>query len=143
MEKNHRSVKEFTDKIKHAFKFAQYAPIVFISALSGRRCPKLIEAINQVAYARNRRLPTRKLNKVIERAVTHKSMPSYRGRRLKFFYITQVETCPPRFILFLNHPKGLHFSYLRYLKNSIRAEFEYEGTDIKIATRKRGERPQV
>jgi len=138
LEKNHKTVKEYTQKIRVAFKFAQYAPIVFMSAISGRRCPKVVEAVKQVAEARERRVPTRRLNRVVERAVSTKSMPSYRGRRLKLYYVTQVETSPPRFVLFLNHPRGLHFSYLRYLKNAIRSEFEYPGTDIKIMTRKRG-----
>ncbi len=137
LEKNHKTVKEYTQKLRVAFKFAQYAPIVFMSALSGRRCPKVVQAVKEVAEAREQRVPTRRLNRVVERAVATKSMPSYRGRRLKLYYVTQVETCPPRFVLFLNHPKGLHFSYLRYLKNAIRGEFEYPGTDIKLMTRKR------
>lgn len=136
VEKDNRTVKKFTDEIRREIKFAPYASIVFISAKSGRRCPRIIEAVKQAATSRERRVPTGMLNKVLRRAVVKNSLPVYRGRPLKLYFAAQVGTAPPRFVLFFNHPRAVHFSYLRFLKNAIREEFGFEGTDIKLSARK-------
>lgn len=138
VEKDHRSVKEMEQKVRVAFKFAQYAPIVFVSALSGRRCPKLLETVKEVAFERERRVSTGALNRVLARAVSRKSAPIYRGRPVKVYFATQVQSAPPEFIFFVNQPRGVHFSYVRYLKNCIRDAFGFEGSDIRIRLRKRG-----
>ncbi len=141
VEKNHRSVQEFKEKIQQAFKFSPYAPIVFVSALSGKRCPKVIETVKRVAYSRAKKVPTVKLNKVLEMAMRRRTPPVIRGRPVKLYYATQVEVGPPRIVLFFNYPQSVHFSYLRFLKNSIRDAFGFEGTDIKLVCRKRGQTP--
>ena len=138
VEKDHRTVHEYTRTVKEKFKFAPYAPILFISALSGRRCPNVIEAIKKVAYERTKRVSTNALNRLLKRAVSRHSLPAYRGKLVKLFYATQVDIAPPRFILVFNQPKGLHFSNMRYLKNAVRDRFGFEGSDIKLVARKKG-----
>ncbi len=137
VEKDYKTVKEYTDKVREAFKFAKYAPIVFTSAISGRRCSKVLEAVRNVAIQRNRRIPTGELNRVLRFAHTRATAPAYRGRLLKFYFGTQITTCPPRFALFFNFTKGIHFSYLRSIKNTLRDKFGFEGTDIKLVLKKR------
>jgi len=137
VEKNHRSVHSYTEKVREAFKFAPYAPIVFISALSGRRCPWIIETVRDVAYERAKRVPTSHLNQILKRALKRFSPPPYRGRDIKLFYGVQVDVSPPRFALFFNFPKALHFSFLRFLKNALRKEYGFVGTDIKLLAKKK------
>lgn len=137
VEKSHRTVKEYTDNLRQEFKFAHYAPVVFISALSGRRCPKIIETVKHIAEQRTKRISTNRFNRVLKHQLLRYPPTHYRGHAIKLYYGTQVESSPPRFILFFNQPKGLHFSYLRQLKNTLRKEFGFEGTDIKITCRKK------
>ena len=137
LEKDHLSVKAFEQNIRDVFKFTPYAPLLFISAMSGRRCPRVIEAVTSVAYSRAKSITTYQLNKVLTRAIKRKNPPIVRGRPIKLFFGTQVENCPPRFVLFFNYPESVHFSYLRYLKNCLREAFGFEGTDIKLVCRKR------
>ena len=137
LEKDHKTVHAYTKKVRESFKFAPYAPIVFLSALSGRRVPRILDEAKKVAYERTKRAPTKKLNQVLERAVKQKALPMYRGRVVKLYYGVQVDSAPPRFALFFNYPKEVHFSYFRYLKNEIRESFGFEGTDIKLMARKR------
>ncbi len=137
VEKDHRTVHAFTTKVRESFKYAPYAPIVFLSALSGRRCPRVLDEVKKVAQERMKRVPTRTLNQLLERATKRKALPIYRGRPVRLFYGVQVDSAPPRFALFFNFPKEVHFSYFRYLKNSLREEFGFEGTDLKLVARKR------
>ena len=137
VEKDHKTVHAFTKRIRESLKFAPYAPIVFLSALSGRRCPKVLDEVKKVALERTKRVSTRRLNQTLENAIKRKALPIYRGRPLKLYYAVQVDACPPRFALFFNYPKEVHFSYFRYLKNSIRDEFGFDGTDVKLMARKR------
>lgn len=137
--KNHKSVKEFEQKLRDTFKFATYAPIVYISALSGKRCPKVITTANMVANQRNMRIPTSRLNRTLQKAFRRKSPAFYRGREVKLYFAAQVSTSPPRLALFLNFPKEIHFSYLRYLKNNVRREFGFIGTDVKFSLRKKNQ----
>ncbi len=134
---SHKTVHAFTEKLREAFKFAPYAPIVFVSAQSGRRCPRILETAREIAYERAKRVSTPRLNNVLKRAIRKFSPPPYRGRDIKLYYGVQVDMSPPRFALFFNYPRVLHFSFLRFLKNSLRQEFGFMGTDIKLLPRKK------
>jgi GTP-binding protein len=142
VEKDHLTVEQYRQRIKDEFKFSTYAPIVFVSAKTGRRCPKIIEEAKTVAYDRLKRVPTMRLNRLLSNVVKRRPPSVYRGRRIKLLFAAQVDVAPPRFALFFNYPKHVHFSYLRYLKNSIRDEFGFVGSDIKIAARSRKPRPE-
>lgn len=137
VEKDHKTVHAFTKRIREMLRFAPYAPIIFLSALSGRRCPKVLDEVKKVALERTKRISTRQLNQTLEQAIRRKALPMYRGRPLKLYYAVQVDSCPPRIALFFNYPKEVHFSYFRYLKNTIRDEFGFEGTDVKLMARRR------
>lgn len=137
VEKDHRTVNEYTKDVRNALKFAPYCEIIFISAASGRRCPKVIEVVRDTAMQRLRRVPTGKLNRLLRDSIRRKTLPVYRGRPVKLYYTSQVDVAPPRFALFFNYPRQLHFSYLRYLKNQIRDEFGFTGSDIKLHPKKR------
>jgi GTP-binding protein len=135
--KSHKTVHKFEENIRQAFKFAPYAEVVYVSALSGRRCPRIIEAVKAAAYSRMHRVPTAELNALLQKALRRSPPPPYRGRVIKMFYGVQVDVGPPRFALFFNYPRGLHFSFLRFIKNSIREKFEFSGTDIKLHIKKK------
>ncbi len=137
VEKTHTTVHDFTCDIREQFKFAPYAPIIYISAISGRRCPRVLETAKDVALQGAKRITTGRLNQVLQTAMKRFSPPPYRGQPIKLFYAVQTDIVPPRFILFFNYPRALHFSFLRFLKNSIREKFGFEGTDIKIHPKKR------
>ncbi|MCC6932268.1 MAG: ribosome biogenesis GTPase Der [Deltaproteobacteria bacterium] len=137
VEKTHHSVHEFTLDVRDKLKFARYAPIIYISALSGRRCPRVLDTAKEVAYARQRRIPTGKLNRILKRVHERTSAPTYRGLVLKFYFAAQVAVAPPRIALFFNFTRGVHFSYLRALKNAIRDEFGFVGSDIKLSVRRK------
>jgi len=137
IEKDHKSVTKFKEQIRDVFKFTPYAPILFISAKTGQRCPKVLDVVKTVAEERAKRVPTGRLNRILKRSFIKHVPPVYRGRPVKLYYGAQIMTAPPRFALFFNYPKALHFSYLRYLKNSIRDEFGFDGTDIKLSLRRR------
>ena len=137
VEKTHRTVHEFTTQVREAFKFAPYAPVLFISAESGRRCPRVLDTVLAVARERTKRIATNSLNRTLQKALKSFSPSPYRGRDIKLYYGVQVDVAPPRFSLFFNYPRALHFSFLRYLKNSVRNEFGFEGTDIKLMPRRR------
>ncbi len=137
VKKDHRTVKEYEQKIRVAFKFSPYAPIVFVSALTGRRCPKVIETVRLVARERVKSIKTSYLNMVLKKAMRRGQQPTYRGQAVKLFFAAQVSSSPPRLALYFNYPKEVHFSYLRFLKNAIRAEFGFHGTDIKLVCRRR------
>lgn len=137
LKKDHKTVKQYGEKIRAAFKFAPYAPIVFVSALTGKRCPRIVEVVKEVAYSRQRRISTNRLNRILKVAVQKHTLPVYRGRPVKLYYASQVAVAPPRFVIFVNQPQGIHFSNIRYLKNSIRKFVEFDGTDIKIVVRKK------
>lgn len=138
IEKDNQSVKDFERVIKSEFKFAPYAPIVFVSALTGKRCPSVLQAVKEVYQAAQQRIPTSQVNDVLSKAFRSKPPPVYRNNSLKLYFATQIETAPPTFTLFVNYPKQINFAYERYLKNALRKEFGFEGSDIKLIFRKRG-----
>ena len=131
-------VKAFDDRLRFEIKFLDYAPLVHLSALTGDRVPKLLETVDRVAEARQRRVPTAELNRFLE-AVTSTHPPSSRTRRqVRILYGAQTGTAPPSFVLFTNVATELHFSYERFLVNRLRESFGFEGTPLRLTVRRRG-----
>ncbi len=137
IEKDHRTVKDFKANLQQVLKFVRYAPIIFTSALTGKRCPHILEKAKEVYQTARVRIPTSDLNRILTRALQQNQPPVYRGEPIKLFFATQIEVAPPTFVLFMNHPRHLNFSYKRYIQNSIRDEFPFEGTDIRVVCKKR------
>ncbi|HZK18992.1 MAG TPA: ribosome biogenesis GTPase Der [Clostridia bacterium] len=130
-------VPEFTETVYDELSFMRYSPVVFASALTGRRVSRLTGVIDRVNLQRNTRITTGNLNSLLREAFMLNPPPSYRGKRLKLFYAVQNKVKPPTFILFVNDPKLVHFSYLRFIENKIREAFGFEGTPIRIIMNKR------
>jgi GTP-binding protein len=130
-------MKEFEENIRDHFKFLDYAPIVFLSAMTKKRIHTLMPNIILASENHSRRVQTNVLNDVVMDAVAMNPTPTHKGKRLKIFYTSQVAVKPPTFVVFVNDPELMHFSYERFLENRIRAAFEFEGTPIKIFTRER------
>jgi len=137
VEKDEKTMKQFEQKIRDHFLFLDYAPIVFLSAKTKKRLHTLMPSIIQASENHAMRIPTNVLNDVIMDAVAMNPTPTDKGTRLKIFYATQVAVKPPTFIIFVNDPELLHFSYERFLENRIRDAFGFEGTPIKIIARAR------
>lgn len=135
IEKDNRTMNLWTEKIRQEFQFLDYAPIVFISAKENKRVHTLIEAINQAYDNYTRRVQTYVLNDTILDAVSLNPAPTYNGGKLKVYYITQVGIKPPTFVIFVNNPNYLHFSYERFIDNKLRENFEFTGTPLKIIAR--------
>lgn len=137
VEKDEKTMKEFEQNIRDHFQFLDYAPIVFLSAKTKKRIHTLLPMINLASDSHNMRVQTNILNDVIMDAVAMNPTPTDRGTRLKIYYATQVAVKPPTFVIFVNDPELLHFSYARFLENRIREAFEFTGTPIKIIARAR------
>jgi len=137
IEKDEKTMNEFEKKIRSEFQFLDYAPIVFVSAKTKQRLHTLIPMIKMVSENHALRVQTNVLNDVIMDAVAMNPTPTDRGSRLKIYYVTQVSVKPPTFVLFVNDPELLHFSYERFLENRIRDAFGFLGTPIKIIARPR------
>ncbi len=140
IEKDNSTVKEYTNKIREILSFVPYAEILFISALTGQRTAKIYDALDTVIANHAMRIQTGVLNEILMEAVAMQQPPSDRGRRLKLFYMTQVSTKPPTFVLFVNKKELMHFSYQRYIENRIRDTFGFSGTPIRILIRERKEK---
>lgn len=139
VKKDDKSMKEYTEKIRSQFVFLNYAPIAFVSALKNERIHLLFDLIKQVYENYNRRVSTNILNDVILDATIANQAPIFNGDRLRILYATQATTCPPSFVLFVNDPNYMHFSYQRYLENKLRESFILDGTPIQFILRKREE----
>lgn len=139
VKKDEKSMKEYEEKIRSQFVFLNYAPIAFVSALKNERVHLLFEQIKQVYENYGRRVPTNILNDVILDATIANQAPIFNGDRLRIMYATQASSFPPAFVLFVNDPAYLHFSYKRYLENKIREAFILDGTPIQFILRKREE----
>ena len=139
VEKDTFTMDEFTRKIRADLNFMDYVPLLFISAKTGQRVDQVLPLALQVQEERLARLTTSKINEVIHKAQDAHPHPSHAGRQLKMFYGTQVRSDPPTFMIYVNDPKLMHFSYLRYLENQIRAEYGFLGTPIRIVTKGRRE----
>jgi GTPase len=137
VEKDEKTMKEFEQKIRDHFQFLDYAPIVFLSAKTKKRIHTLIPMIDMASENHAKRVQTTVLNDVIMDAVAMNPTPTDHGKRLKIYYTTQVSIKPPVFVVFVNDPELLHFSYERFLENRIRDAFGFEGTPIKIFARER------
>lgn len=137
VEKDERTMNKFDKDIREDLKFMAYSPILYVSALTRKRIYKILELADFVVEQHNRRISTAELNKVINEAMLLNPLPGGGGRRIKIFYCTQVRTAPPTFVLFANNPEMVHFSYLRYLENTLRSNFGFEGTPINLVLRKR------
>ncbi|WP_313466997.1 ribosome biogenesis GTPase Der [Carnobacterium sp.] len=137
LEKDNSTMKDFEKDIRKEFAYLSYAPIVFVSALTKQRLNKLPEIIKRVSENQRLRVQSSVLNDVIMDAVAMNPTPTDKGKRLKIYYATQVAVKPPTFVVFVNEPEMMHFSYARFLENRIRDTFVFEGTPIRILTRQR------
>jgi GTP-binding protein len=135
--KDDKTMNRLTAEIRKNFLFLDFAPLVFISAKNRQRINTLLEEIDRVYENFTRRMPTNILNDIINDAVLLNQPPEFNGARIKIYYATQEGTKPPTVVLFVNDPKHMHFSYLRYLENQIRANFEFTGTPLKFILRKK------
>jgi GTP-binding protein len=140
IEKNDKTIYKHTNKIREVLAYMPYAQLIFISAKTGQRIPKLFETIDAVIENQMLRIQTGVLNEILTEAVALQQPPSDRGRRLKIFYMTQVAVCPPTFVIFVNDKELMHFSYVRYIENKIRDAFGFGGTSLKFIIRERGEK---
>ena len=127
------------EKIRSHFVFLSYAPIVFVSALKNQRIHTLFEQIVKVHENYTRRVSTSVLNDILLDASIMNQAPIFNGDRIKLYYGSQVEVCPPTFVIFVNDPSHMHFSYQRYLENRLREAFELSGTPLKLILRKKDE----
>jgi len=140
VEKDDKTMQRFDEEIRRELGFMQYAPTLYVSALTKQRVVKITDLVNFVAEQQSQRISTSVLNEVVSEAVQLTPPPSDKGKRLKILYVTQAGIKPPHFIFFVNEPELLHFSYQRYLENKLRENFGFEGTPLKITVRKREEK---
>ena len=137
IDKDNRTHKQFLENIRKELVFISYAPAVFVSALTGQRVQNILDLVKEVSEKRKTRISTGILNNLIREAVAVSPPPSSKGKMLKIYYATQVGDKPPTFIMFVNNPKLVHFSYKRYLENQLREAFDFTGTPIRIFFRER------
>ena len=140
VEKDNDSVNEFTKKIYNALSYMTYAPILFVSALTGQRLQKLFEHINYVNGQAKLRISTGMLNDMLGDVTAKVQPPSDKGKRLKIYYMTQASVAPPTFVIFANSIELFHFSYQRYIENCLRETFGFRGTPVRIIIRERGDK---
>ncbi len=137
IEKNDKTIYEFTRNIRNTLSFMTYAEIIFISAVTGQRLGKLFDTIDIVRQNQNMRISTGVLNQIMSEAVALQQPPSDKGKRLRLYYMTQVAVKPPTFVIFVNDRELMHFSYTRYLENQVRETFGFRGTALKFIIRER------
>ena len=137
IEKNDKTIYQYTNKLKEPLSFMPYAEYIFISAETGQRLPKLFELIDAVRQNQNMRVATGVLNEIVSEAVAMQQPPSDKGKRFKIYYVTQVAVKPPTFVVFVNDKELMHFSYTRYIENQIRNAFGFRGTSLKFIIRER------
>lgn len=142
IEKDNKTVKEYENKVRTVLSYMPYAEIMYVSAETGQRLPKLYDMIDMVIQNQNLRVATGVLNEIMTEAVAMQQPPSDKGKRLKLYYITQVSVKPPTFVIFVNDKELMHFSYTRYLENKIREAFGFKGTSLRFFVRERKEKDQ-
>ena len=142
IEKNDKTIYEFTRKVQETLAYMAYAELTFISAVTGQRLPKIFDIIDTIIENRTLRIATGVLNEIMADATAMQQPPSDKGRRLKLYYITQVAVKPPTFVIFVNSKELMHFSYTRYIENKIREAFGFRGTSVKMLIRERKEKEQ-
>ena len=140
IEKNDKTIYKFTEEIRNKLSYMPYAELLFISAQTGQRLPKLFETIDAVIENHSLRIATGVLNEIMSEAVAMQQPPSDKGKRLKLYYITQVSVKPPTFVIFVTDKELMHFSYTRYIENRIRESFGFRGTPLKFIIRERKEK---
>ena len=140
VEKDDKTMKRMEEEVRRDLSYMTYAPIIFLSALTGQRVNKLFDLIQAVVNQAALRIPTGVLNQVLADAQARVQPPTDKGRRLKIYYMTQIGVKPPHFVIFCNDAKLFHFSYQRYLENQIRSTFALTGTPIRITIRQRGDK---
>ena len=143
IEKDDKTMNSFKLRVKEAFAFMSYAPIVFISAKTGQRLEKLLEEIKLADGEHKRRITTGMLNDILSDSVAKQQPPSDKGKRLKLYYGTQASTEPPTFVLFCNSKDLFHYSYLRFIENQLRQAFGFSGTPIRFILREKGEKGEI
>ena len=139
VEKDNNTVNQYTKDVRIALSYMPYAPIIYVSALTGQRCAHIYELINEVYAEARKRITTGMLNDLLNDATNRVQPPSDKGKRLKVYYMTQTSVAPPTFVIFCNSEELFHFSYRRYLENCIRDAFGFNGTPIKMVIRQRGD----
>jgi len=137
VEKDEKTMDEFRRKIRDELAYLSYAPILFISALTGQRVQRVFVLADYVAEQHALRISTAKLNELLADAMAVTPPPSKKGRQLKIFYMTQIKVKPPTFVVFVNDPELVHFSYLRFLENKLRETYGFEGTPLRLLLRRR------
>ncbi len=137
--KESQTMEEWKRLIRQELNFMDYVPILFVSARTGQRVGQILPTALQVQEERLTHIPTSKLNQILQKAQDRQAPPAHAGRQLKIFYATQVRTDPPTFLIYVNDPALMHFSYLRYLENCIREEYHFLGTPIRLVTKGRHE----
>ncbi len=140
IEKDTYTMLEYTQHVRESLKFLDYVPVLFISALTGQRVKRVIPEALAVHEARHYRIPTGELNRLVRDAVARHAPPSKRGKRLNIFYVSQPEVAPPTFVLHVNDPQLVHFSYQRYLENRIREHHPFSGTPLRLLFRPRSKK---
>lgn len=139
VEKDDKTIYRFTEKVRNTLSFMPYAELLFVSAKTGQRLPKLFEIIDMVSENHCMRVSTGVLNEIMAQAVAMQQPPSDKGKRLRLYYITQVAVKPPTFVIFVNDKELMHFSYTRYIENQIRETFGFKGTPLRFIIRERNE----
>lgn len=139
IEKDTTTTNSYNKRIRTALSYMPYAPIIYVSALTGQRVANIYELINKVHAESCKRISTGMLNDLLNDAVTRVQPPSDKGRRLKIYYMTQISVQPPTFVIFCNSEELFHFSYRRYIENCLRDAFGFEGTPIKLIIRQKGD----
>ncbi|MBR1697824.1 MAG: ribosome biogenesis GTPase Der [Anaerovibrio sp.] len=142
-DKDDKSTLRFTEDLRDELGFLQYAPVLYTSALTHQRIPRIVELVKYVADQQSMRIQTSVLNELIRDAVSVNPPPSHRGKQLKIYFMTQADIRPPKFIVFVNDPELMHFSYLRFLENRLRESFGFEGTPLKLIVRGRKEEEDI
>lgn len=140
VEKDNHTFTSYQKYLRREFRFLDYVPILFISALTGQRAGQVLDTAIDVFHARHQRIPTGELNRIMQDVTARHAPPSKKGRRLRFYYATQASVAPPTFVFFVNDPELVHFSYKRYLENQIRIHFPFSGTPLLLQFRSRAER---
>jgi GTP-binding protein len=137
IEKNGKTAKEFEEELRYQFGFLNYAPLLFVSAKTGKRINRILPEVYKVANEYTKRIPTNVLNNLVQDAIALHHPPARKGRQLKIYYAAEISVKPPTFQIWVNDPELMHFSYERYLENKIRDEFGFIGSPLRFVLKKR------
>ncbi|OPZ63322.1 MAG: GTPase Der [Firmicutes bacterium ADurb.Bin506] len=139
VERDESTARDYESKLRLQIDFMPYAPVVFASALTGRRIGRVLDMVRECALEHRRRVPTADVNRVLQDALMRNPVPTVKGKEVKIFYASQVSTRPPHFVVWANYPELVHFSYQRYLENTMRNAFGFTGTPIQVTVKRRGQ----